>query len=61
MYSHTAICDRCGREFIVEVPVGEPVNRGGRCKACNRRITWIAFAVAIPIVVVLGLIVGVCG
>ncbi len=37
MYSHTAVCDECGREFMIETRAGEPVNRGGICKECQRR------------------------
>ena len=61
MYYHTATCNRCGREFTVEVRAGEPRNRRGECKACKRKRAWIGLAIAFPVIVVVVAIANNCG
>lgn len=54
MYYHMATCDRCGREFTVEIRAGDPVNRYGVCGECRRQrdaiVKTIVFGVGAAVV-----------
>ena len=65
MYYHMATCDRCGREFTVEIRAGDPVNRYGVCGECRRErdglVRAIVFGVgAVAVMVFIGIAVR-CG
>ena len=57
MYYHMATCDRCEREFTVEIRAGDPVNRYGVCGECKRnreqKVKMIVFAVGAALVLAL--------